>query len=340
MAESYVKLVKQLSGTVQSVPTVIGVATNDYEVLENKPTINGVMLSGDVALEQLGIDLTGILSANARALLIAILRSGVYASEQSTNITALAAALNVTEKVPEVPAEPQKTMTGIAAVYSGGAVEAGTDVNALTGITVAVLYSDGSRKTVTGYTLSGAIAEGNNIITVSYGGFTDTIMVTGDVQGGSGGPVNLFDKETMVTTGAFVNTGGAVSSNAGGAYATIPITGGKSYAMQRKVLSFGNGSAGNITLLDEGRNVIYRWVLGAANITGEGYNIAYVNHTETDSNPSGLKLRTDDNYKGITFETATNCAYLQLTVRFNGSDGIDTFMVEEGTACSEYAAYA
>lgn len=44
----------RLSGTVQTVHTVVGVATDDYETLINKPKINGVELSGDLTLEKLG----------------------------------------------------------------------------------------------------------------------------------------------------------------------------------------------------------------------------------------------------------------------------------------------
>lgn len=71
------------------------------------------------------------------------------------------------------------TITGIFATYSGGDVSVGTDVTNLTGIVVTANYSDGSKRTVTGYTLSGTIAEGNNTITVTYEGMTTTFTVTG-----------------------------------------------------------------------------------------------------------------------------------------------------------------
>lgn len=74
---------------------------------------------------------------------------------------------------------PDVTLTGISATYSGGEVYEGTDVSDLTGIVVTAHYSDGSTETVSGYTLSGTIAEGSNTITVSYGGMTSTFIVTG-----------------------------------------------------------------------------------------------------------------------------------------------------------------
>ena len=71
------------------------------------------------------------------------------------------------------------TITGISATYSGGSVPAGTALDDLTGIVVTAQYSDGSTATVTGYTLSGEIAEGSNTIAVTYQGKTATFTVTG-----------------------------------------------------------------------------------------------------------------------------------------------------------------
>ena len=83
---------------------------------------------------------------------------------------------------------PEKTLTGISAVYTGGSVPVGTAVAALT-IVVTAHYSDGTSKAVTGYTLSGTIAEGENTVTVSYGGFTATVTVVGEsVDDGAGLP--------------------------------------------------------------------------------------------------------------------------------------------------------
>ena len=83
---------------------------------------------------------------------------------------------------------PDVTLTSISATYSGGEVAAGTAVSDLTGIVVTAHYSDGTSEAVTGYTLSGTIAEGSNTITVSYGGMTTTFTVTGVAE--SGGETN------------------------------------------------------------------------------------------------------------------------------------------------------
>ena len=71
------------------------------------------------------------------------------------------------------------TLTRISATYSGGDVTVGTALAELTGIVVKAHYSDGSSETVTGYTLSGTIAEGSNTVTVTYQGMTTTFAVTG-----------------------------------------------------------------------------------------------------------------------------------------------------------------
>lgn len=78
--------------------------------------------------------------------------------------------------------ETEVTLSSISATYNGGSVLVGTSVNTLTGIVVTARYSDGTTKTVTGYTLSGTISEGSNTITVSYGGKTTTITVIGYVE--------------------------------------------------------------------------------------------------------------------------------------------------------------
>jgi hypothetical protein len=86
------------------------------------------------------------------------------------------------EEEPDEPDVPGKTLTSISAIYSGGDAFVGTEVTALSGITVTAHYSDGTESVVTGYTLSGEIAEGDNTITVNYVGLTTTFTVTGKVR--------------------------------------------------------------------------------------------------------------------------------------------------------------
>ena len=70
-------------------------------------------------------------------------------------------------------------LTSISATYTGGNVVAGTSLSALTGITVTGYYNNGTTANITGYTLTGEVANGDNVITVSYGGCTTTFTVTG-----------------------------------------------------------------------------------------------------------------------------------------------------------------
>jgi hypothetical protein len=100
--------------------------------------------------------------------------------------------------VPDVPEEPEVTLTGISATYSGGDVAEGTAVTDLTGIVVTAHYSDGSTETVTGYTLSGTIAEGSNTVTVSYGGKTATFTVTGIVEQASAWADGYFKSDGSI----------------------------------------------------------------------------------------------------------------------------------------------
>jgi hypothetical protein len=90
---------------------------------------------------------------------------------------------------------------------SGG----GTALNTLTGTVVTATYSDGSTATVNGYTLSGKIEKGENIITVTYGGVTTTFVVTGIAGGDEGDASELMyelpEATTFNGTSTFVDTG-------------------------------------------------------------------------------------------------------------------------------------
>ncbi len=98
--------------------------------------------------------------------------------------------------------ETEVTLSSISATYSGGSVLVGTSVNDLTGIVVTAKYSDGTTKTVTGYTLSGTIAEGSNTVTISYGGKSTTITVIGYVED---------EEEITLTSISATYTGGEVT---------------------------------------------------------------------------------------------------------------------------------
>lgn len=104
---------------------------------------------------------------------------------------------------PDEPVTPDVTLTSISVTYSGGDVAVGTAVTDLTGIVVTAHYSDGTSKAVTGYTLDGTIAEGENTVTVIYGGKMTEFVVVGVAE--SGGEVIMlknisFDGKSYLDT--------------------------------------------------------------------------------------------------------------------------------------------
>lgn len=141
---------------------------------------------------------------------------------------------------PVAPDGPEVTLSSITATYSGGDVAVGTAVTDLTGIVVTAHYSDGTSEAVTGYTLSGTIAEGSNTITVSYGGKTTTFMVTGVAEsGGEDEPtafgVSEISAKSVKRNGAIISATGSEEFNKGfkygGIIVSINVEAGKTYML-------------------------------------------------------------------------------------------------------------
>lgn len=105
-------------------------------------------------------------------------------SNGSCTITVRAGSYSASCEVTVNVSEEIVTLQSISATYTGGDVAVRTALTDLTGITVTATYSDGSTENVTGYSLSGEILEGENTITVSYGGLTTTFAVVGIVESG------------------------------------------------------------------------------------------------------------------------------------------------------------
>lgn len=134
----------------------------------------------------------------------------------SAEYTAFKTAFGITDS----GGETEVTLTSISATYNGGDVAVGTALSDLTGIVVTATYSDGSTATVTGYTLSGEIVEGDNTISVTYNGKTATFTVIGTVTNervehivsGQTFPVTLTWKQVAfdVTPALATYTGGEV----------------------------------------------------------------------------------------------------------------------------------
>lgn len=108
---------------------------------------------------------SGGLTTEAATKLITILRTAVFTSDISGDIDALEDALL-----------PQN-MTGISAVYTGGVVSTEIAVQNITGIVVTAHLPTGSTRTVEKYAITGNLQEGDNILTISYNGFSTTVRV-------------------------------------------------------------------------------------------------------------------------------------------------------------------
>ena len=237
------------------------------------------------------------------------------------------------EPEPDIPVEPDEptiTLVSISATYTGGSVAVGTNVNSLTGITVKATYSDGSIKNVTDYTLSGTIGEGNNTIVVSYGGKTTTFIVVGvDESGGdTAAVVNLFDKNTMVVSGAFIGANGAISTSATSKYAKIPISLG-TYALQ-KGSGWGMSTTGHPSLINGEGKVICSF----GNLKANG-----ASGTSSNSSIGTVKKANGNNGIAVTV-LSEEVKYIIFSICVNGgADDTDSTMMEMGDTCNDYVAF-
>ena len=174
------------------------------------------------------------------------------------------------------------TITGISATYSGGNVAVGTAVTDLTGIVVTANYSDGSKRTVTGYTLSGTIAEGSNTITVTYEGMTTTFTVTGVAE------------EVTITSISATYSGGDVAvgtavTDLTGIVVTAHYSDGTSATVTGYTLSGTIAEGENtITVIYQGKSATFT-VNGIAESSGE-------NNGWTDGDPYTDMVTWQDGY--------------------------------------------
>ena len=143
-------------------------------------------------------------------------------SDIASQTDILIANLNSSDgEEPDTPENPTVTLSSISATYNGGEVATGTALSDLTGITVTATYSDGTTKTITGYELSGEIVEGENTITVSYGGKTATFKVTGIVEESGANETTAWDNASEYSFGAIMNNVRNAKATGTFAYQTI-----------------------------------------------------------------------------------------------------------------------
>lgn len=186
--------VEELSRNAQEAATQTqnaaqGIITDREQINANKAGV--AQLKEDLSeLSEEIADMGGGLTQAQITALDGMFKKCAYTGDVSTEYTAFKQAFGIESggDEPDIPEEPdtpvdpdipEVTLTSISATYTGGDVTVGTALTDLTGITVTATYSDGTTANVTGYTLSGTIAEGSNTITVSYGGKTTIFTVTG-----------------------------------------------------------------------------------------------------------------------------------------------------------------
>lgn len=159
--------------------SVTFLTNEDKELIDQEINKN----SKDIAqLKESGTGGSGVTTAQANSLWTIMQKTAFTEPLTDAELNAFKTAWGIEtggEDEPVEPDNPEITLTNISVTYTGGDVTVGTSVNDLSGITVTATYSDGSTANVTGYTLSGTIAEGENTITVTYEGLTTAFTVNG-----------------------------------------------------------------------------------------------------------------------------------------------------------------
>ena len=200
----------------------------------------------------------------------------------------------------EEPGNPDATLTSISATYTGGEVTAGTSLSALTGVTVTGTWSDGSTTNITGYVLSGTIAEGENTITVTYEGLTTTFTVTGIAESGGGGDTPTTYTITNSLTN--VSTSNTAETIAGGESYTATLTGNNGYNIDNTSIIITMGGVdvtssvyanGVITIAEVTGNII----IVASGVSNTLYVLAEPTTFDgTSYIDTGVKIGTNDMY--------------------------------------------
>ena len=271
---------------------------------------------------------TNGISATARNLLITILRNGVYISDQKANITDLETALGGSDAPVVKSYAITNTLTNC------------TTNNAVTSVT------DGDSYTATltaadGYALNSVVVTmgGTDITSTAYSGSVITIAsVTGDVSivatavaaesGGGETVVNLFDKSTMVVSGAFVGANGAISTSATSKYAKIPISVG-TYALQ-KGSGWAMSTTGHPALIDSAGNILCKFPnLQADGKAGSTSDASIGTIAKANGNAGIAVTVLSEAVTHIIFSICVN----------GGTDDTDTTMMEVGDTCHDYVAH-
>jgi hypothetical protein len=232
---------ENLVAAINEVLGKVGTGGGNLDLSGYVKSVNGVTpdKDGNVKITIPDSSQNATLSEAEKTLILTLFRNAAYVSDNmGDTLTQLETLWGgggeepENPDIPDIPDEPDEpvtptvTLTSISATYIGGDVAVGTAVTALTGIVVTAHYSDGTSETVTGYTLSGSIAEGENTVTVSYGGKTTTFTVTGVAESGGSDAVNLYSGTLETCTGVSnsVLTGNVLSYDVAEKNTTVRTT--------------------------------------------------------------------------------------------------------------------
>lgn len=162
----------------------------------------------------------GGISSESADLLCDILEEALYGSNTIPSISILRTLLKESASQGggnvNPPESTEAILESITVTYSGGDVLEGTPLNNLTDVRVIGSYSDGTFILISGYTLSGTISEGENIITVSFGGKTAQFIVNG-----IGKSKNIFNP-SMAVVDKRLDTSGNLIDGSGYMFCIIP----------------------------------------------------------------------------------------------------------------------
>lgn len=156
-------------------------------------------------------------------------------AEGSQTVTVTYSGKTATKTITGTASQPTRTLQSISATYTGGAVDVGTPATSLTGITVTAHYNVAPlTETVTGWSISGTVAEGSNTFTISYSGKTTTINVTGnavDIPEEPTASKNILKTEYFNTNQTVMQNSGSLYLSEDSKYNTVifPVESGKTY---------------------------------------------------------------------------------------------------------------
>ncbi len=143
------------------------------------------------------------------------------------------------------------TLTGITATYtqSGTVYDTASLSDLVSDLVVVANYDNSSTVTLTSdqYTLSGTLAEGTSVITVSYGGMQDTFSVTVTHATET---VTVMFSDSTIHSGTLIKNNGSTASISNGSYVELPYVDG----MYIRSLMVTSWAAYHIAVLFDGTN--------------------------------------------------------------------------------------